>query len=415
MGSWEADKDAFYKEARWDIPGPLTGVRILEVTTTLAGPRCGNLLADYGADVVRVELASQPDISRLLPPFLPTTPPDGFLHATVNRNKRSITLDIRKPEGLEVLLRLVKRFDIMLENFKKGTLDGYGCGYEAVREVKPDIIFVSINGFGQYGPYADRPGYDPAAQAYSGFMWMNAPTAEAEPMRAPIYLADELAGLHAAAAAMAALLYRNKTGEGQRVDVSLLDATMDSCTGLHTLAAAGFPTPRLGNPMSFAAPTGIYHCKDGYVYAGILLDAHWKIMAKMIGHPELADHPEYATFQMRIRNRPKVDKILGDWCAERTRAEVEAACQEHQLAVAVVYTPQEAVEDEHVKARGALQPLEYPEGEKVNMVNTAAKFSRTPAFNRSAAPMLGVHTKEVLLDAGLSEDEIMALEETGAI
>jgi formyl-CoA transferase len=415
MASWESDKDAFYKEARWDIPGPLAGVRVLEVTTTLAGPRCGNLLADYGAEVIRVELASQPDISRLLPPFLPTDPPDSFLNATVNRNKKSIILDVRTAEGRDVLLRLITGFDIMVENFKRGTLDGYGCGYEAVRKVKPDIIFVSINGFGQYGPYADRPGYDPAAQAYSGFMWMNAPKADDPPMRAPIYLADELAGMHAAAASMAALHYRDKTGEGQRIDVSLLDATMDSCTGLHTIAAAGFPTPRVGNPIPFAAPTGIYHCKDGYVYAGVLLDSHWKIMANMIGKPELAEHPEYATFQMRVKNRPQVDAILEAWCMERTRAEVEAICQEHHLAVAVVYTPQEAIEDEHVKARGAVQPLEYPGGEKVNMVNTAAKFSRTPAFNRNSAPRLGAHTNEVLLEAGLDEKEIQALQEKGVI
>lgn len=406
----------FYKEARKDLPGPLNGVRVLEVTTTWAGPRVGSVLADYGADVVRIETAAAPDVLRLIPPPLPgTQPPDGFLNASCNKNKRSICLDVRCAEGLAVFLRLAAQCDVLIENFKKGVIAAWGCGYEQVRAVNPAIVYVSVTGYGQYGPYSERPGYDPAAQAYSGFMHMNAPDPEAPPMRAPTYLADELAGLHGALATMAALRYRDASGEGQHIDISLLDALIDSCTGLHTQAAAGYPTPRPGNPIPFAAPTGVYSCKDGYVYAGILLDAHWRIMAEMIGRPELADDPEHATMKERVARRAEVDAILGAWCAQRTRAEIVEACREYEIAVAPILTPQEALEDPHVQAREAVQPMTHPNGAALYANAPAAKMSRTPLRNRAYAPLLGQHTAEVLREAGYSAEAIQALRDAKAI
>lgn len=416
MAIEQASREDFYRNARTDIPGPLAGMRVLEVTTTWAGPRCGGVLADYGADVVRIEWPATPDICHLLPPALPgSDPPDGFLSQSANKNKRSIALDVRTEQGRDLFMRLLPLFDIVLENFKKGTMASWGCGYEDCRKVKPDIIYISITGFGQFGPYSDRPGYDPAAQAYSGFMWMNAAHDDDPPLRAPIFVADELAGLHGALAAIAALRHRDRTGEGQHIDVSLLDALMDSCTGLQLLAAANLPTPRIGNPMPFAAPTGVFKCKDGYVYAGVLLDTHWKIMAKMIGRPELADDPKYASFPGRIARRAEVDEILESWCLERTREEVVQACSEAQIAVAAIYTPQEAVINEHVIEREAVAPITNKAGNTIRLNNTAAKFSRTPAKNRSCAPHAGEHTDEFLKEAGLNESEIEALRNAGAI
>ncbi len=416
MSGVDAERDAFYKNARYDLPGPLVGIRVLEVSTTWAGPRCGCVLADYGADVIRVELEKVPDITRRLPPMLPgSQPPDGFLHASANKNKRSLSLDIRCEEGREVFMRLLPHFDVVLENFKKGTMSGWGCGYEDCCKVKPDIIYVSITGFGQFGPYSERPGYDPAAQAYSGFMWLNRHNAEDVPLRAPTFLADELAGLHGALGAVAALRHRERTGEGQLVDVSLLDAAMDSSTGLLALAAAGITMPPMGNPMHFASPTGIYPCKDGFVYAGVLLDTHWKIMAKMIGRPELADDPRYESFMGRIKHRPEVDALLGEWCKQHTREEVVELCRVHQIAVAAVCSPLEAVNDPHVQAREAFATMQTGENSSIRLSNPAPKFSRTPVRTRTLAPQLGADTETILNEIGITPEECAAMRARGVI
>ncbi len=174
-----------------------------------------------------------------------------------------------------------------------------GCGYQHVRSVNADIVYVSISGYGQYGPYRDRAGYDPQAQALSGMMWLNA-MGDEPPMKSPIYISDELAGLHAAIATLAALRHRDVHGEGQHVDVSLVDATVASCTGQPTLAAQGLATPRLGNTYPFAAPANVYRCRDGWLYGGALLDTQWAKLAAMLGRPELATHPDYATLSARI-------------------------------------------------------------------------------------------------------------------
>lgn len=409
-------REDFYKEAREDMSGPLEGVRVLDITTTWAGPRCGSVLADLGADVVRIELAASPDISRFLPPTIPgTDPPDGHLHAEANKNKRSICLDLRKEDGLAVFKKLVTKTDIVVENFKRGTLASYGCGYEDCRKIKPDIIYVSVTGFGQFGPYSNRPGYDPAAQAYSGFMWMNAHNENDEPLRAPIYLADELTGLHGGIGALGALRHRDRTGEGQHVDCSLLDSIINSSTGFNAMAAGGVKLPRIGNPFIFAAPTGIFKCTDGYVYAGVLLDNHWKIMCEMMGRPELAEDPNYATFQERIKRRAEVDAVLNDWCATRTRAEVVEACEKAQIAVASVNTMEEAVADPHVQYREAITAVPHQSGNEIKLTNPAIKYSRTPIRVRNPAPMLGQHTDEVLEEAGISEEERDALRKNGII
>ncbi len=409
-------REEFYREARYDITGPLQGVRVLEITTTWAGPRCGSVLADLGAEVIRIELAKSPDISRFLPPTIPgTDPPDGHLHAEANKNKRSICIDLRQPEGLAVFMKLLPTADVVVENFKKGTLASYGCGYEDCRKVKPDIIYVSVTGFGQFGPYSGRPGYDPAAQAYSGFMYMNARSEKDEPLRAPTYLADELTGLHAGIGALGALRHRDQTGEGQHVDVSLLDATINSSTGFNAMAAGGVNVPRVGNPFIFAAPSGIFRCTDGHVYAGVLLDAHWKIMCEMIGRPELATDPHYATFQERIKRRAEVDAVLGDWCATRTRAEVVEACEQAKIAVASVNTLQEAAADRHVQYREAIATVQHQSGNEVKLTNPAVKYSRTPIRVRNCAPMLGQDTDSVLGEAGIDEEERKALRKQGVI
>jgi formyl-CoA transferase len=273
-------KAEFYGDARTDLSGPMAGVRVLEATTTAAGPLCSRMLADLGADVIKVEVPHC-EVARHVPPFFPGTN-IGAINVYINRNKRSLGLDLRFAGARDIFLKLAAKSDVVVENFKTGTMNSWGIGYEAVRKVKPDIVYVSITGWGQFGPYSTRAGYDPIAQAASGWMSMNGPV-DGAPTKAATAIADELAGLHGAIGAMAALRHRDRTGEGQHVDVALLD----TLSGNAASSAMGIVPQRLGNEFGFAVPSNTFRCKDGWVYIAVLLDSHWKVLARLIGFPEL--------------------------------------------------------------------------------------------------------------------------------
>jgi len=404
------DKQQFYKDARNDLPGPMAGVRVLEVTTTWAGPMCGAVLADLGADVIKIEIPSG-DVGRAIHPMLPGTEV-GFAHATVNRNKRAVTLDIRQPEGLKICLQLAAQADIMLENFKVGTMAGYGLGYEDVRAIKPDIVYVSITGWGQFGPRQDSAGYDPLAQAASGFLSVNG-APDSPPTKAGTFLADDLGGLHGAIGAMAALRHRDQTGEGQQVDIALQDSMLFQSNGLPTLGAMGVAPGRMGNEFGFAVPANVYDCQDGPVYVGILMDKHWQILAKIIGQPDLGENPAFATSEARAANRDLCNLFLGDWLKQRTRAEAMDIIANNGLPIAPVQTFVEAAQDPHILERDMLQPTAFEDGSIAPITGPAAKFSRTPTKVRTAAPSMGQHTDEVLEELGLSSQQRSELSDAG--
>jgi formyl-CoA transferase len=364
---------------------------------------CGCLLADHGADVVKVE-HPQGEIARRSPPFLPgTQPPISFMHATVNRNKRSLALDLRDPRARDVFLALAARCDVLIENFRPGTMDGWGLGYEVVRARRPDIVYVSISGFGQYGPLHERVGYDPLAQAASGFLSLNG-NPDGEPVKSPTFLADDLAGLHAAFAVLSALRHRDRTGEGQRIDVALLDAMLFQSTGFLTLGAMGVPLPRLGNEFRIAAPANTYRCRDGRIMAGVLLDAHWRKLARLIGRPEAALDPRYASVPERIARRAEVDGWLSTWCAERSVAQAVDELAAKGVPAAPVRSYAEAARDPHVAARDMLQIVPQEDGTPVPVTGPPAKLARTPVRVRTSAPALGAHTDEILAELGLHPD-----------
>lgn len=408
------DRETFYRGARTDGVGALAGVRVVELTTTWAGPLCGCLLADFGADVVKVE---HPDgeVARRSPPFLPgTDPPVSFMHATLNRNKRSLCLDLHHPDAREVFLRLAGGADIVVENFRPGTAEGWGVGYADVARLNPRVIYVSITGWGQWGPDADRPGYDPLAQAASGFLSLNGDP-EGGPVKSPTFLADDLGGLHGALAALAALNHRARTGEGQHVDVSLLDALLFQSTGYPTLAAMGDPLPRMGNDFRVAAPARVFRTQDGFVMAGILLDSHWRRLAQLLARPELAEHPDYATGPARVAHREEVNALVAAWMAARTSDEVLTIFRNAGLPAAPVRTYAEAARDPHVEAREMLQPVALEDGTRAPLVGPAAKLSRTPSGIRRGPPALGADTEELLAELGYDEDARRRLRESGAL
>ena len=406
------EKTEFYREARHDLTGPLAGVRVLEVATTWAGPMCGAVLADLGAEVIKVEIPAG-DVGRGILPLLPGTQA-GFAHATVNRNKRSLCLDIRTDAGRDLCRELAQRSDLFVENFKVNTLAGYGLGYADIRALKQDIVYVSITGWGQFGPRQEAAGYDPLAQATSGFMSINGSPSE-PPTKAGTFLADDLGGLHAALGAIAALRHRDQTGEGQHVDIALLDAMLFQSNGLPSLGALGIAPGRNGNEFGFAVPSNVYSCKDGPIYAGVLLDSHWTILAELMGEPDLAQNPAFATAAARSENRDICNQLFGDWLSQQDCASAVETLRRHGLAAAPVQTYGEAAQDAQVLERDMLQNVTFADGSSAPITGPAAKFSRTPTRIRAAAPELGQHTDEILAEIGIDQARRDALAEAGVI
>ena len=405
-------KADYYRNARTDLTGPLAGIQVLEATTTWAGPMCAAVLGDFGADVIKIEIPTG-DISRAVLPKLPGSE-ISVMHATVNRNKRGLSLDVRTEQGREIFLKLGASADIVVENFKSGTMDGYGLGYEHLSEIKPDIVYVSITGWGQFGPNHEAAAYDPLAQASSGFMSITG-APDGPPTKAGTYLADDLGGLHGALGAMAALRHRDQTGEGQHVDVSLQDALLFQSNGLPTLGAMGVEPERTGNQFGAAAPASVFDCTDGAVYTGVLLDSHWRALAPIMGEPDLAEHVSFATRDQRLANREACNVLLENWLADRTRDEAIKTLREAGLPIAPVNTYGEAARDPHVLERDMLQDTELQDGVTVPVVGPAVKFSRTPTRVRSRAPEIGEHNAEVLEAIGFDAKAQQELLSSGVV
>jgi crotonobetainyl-CoA:carnitine CoA-transferase CaiB-like acyl-CoA transferase len=402
------EKQHFYQNARHDIDGPLHGVRVIEVTTTWAGPMAGCILADYGADVIKVE-APTGEVGRRLLPLVPGTSL-GIPHETVNRNKRNLTIDLHEPEGQQLLKQLVETADVFLENFRPGALAEWGLGYPDLCQVNSGLIYVSVSGFGQFGELHARAGYDPIAQNYSGWSSLNGDPDDG-PTKAPTFLGDDLAGLHAALGTMAALRHRDRTGEGQHVDVALIDCLLFQSNGNPTAGAMDVELPRMGNQFSLAAPVNAYNCTNGKVFAGVLLDSHWKLLAKELKREDLAP----LGLMDRLARRDLVDGLLAGYCAERTVEEVVDRATALGLPATRINTYADVARQQHVHSRDMLQAIELSNGQTVPLTGPAAKFSRTPVRIRHRAPMLGEHTAQILADLGCKPETIADLKARGVI
>ena len=411
-------KEEFFRSALPDSVGPLEGVQILEATHNFAGPNVGTVLADLGADSVKCDPPEMGDILRHLPPFVDPeqSMETGAQHLSINRNKRDITLNFRHAKGQEIFRQLAKDVDIVVENFKPGTMKKWGLSYEDIQKVKPDIIYVSVSGFGQFGPYHTRPSYDAVGQAMGGLMYVTGQP-DGPPTRPGFGLGDSLAVWQGALAALAALHYRNRTGKGQHVDISQVDTILYlSESGILLSSQLNQSWERIGSGHPLGAPYNAYPCKDDHVFIGIVVDAHWKKFCQVAGREELIDDPHTRTTTDRAGHRELVDEAVSDWVHDKTVAEVVSTLAEAELVVAPIYSFPQIIQDEHIREREMIAEVEHPKAGKIDVYGVASKFSLTPAKVRSAAPMMGEHNQDIYSDRlGLSVGEMEQLRKEGII
>ncbi|GAA3409200.1 CaiB/BaiF CoA transferase family protein [Streptosporangium vulgare] len=400
--------------------GPLAGVVVLDITRVVAGPFCSMILADLGATVIKVERPSEPDYARDFPPHLSAADGSTFsaFFAQYNRGKLGLTLDLATPDGRDLLKRLVRRADVLVENFRPGTMDKLGAGPAVLRAENPRLVYTAISGFGQTGPYRSRPAYDNSAQATGGLWSMNG-YADRPPVRVGTIIGDLSATLYAVIGTLAALRHAERTGEGQLVDVSQQDSVLSLTENAVVSYTVDGEVPRpLGNQHPFVRPYELYPCRDGYVFFGGYTDKFWRLTCTMFGRPELAGDPEIDTMAKRFdpgvyshRIRP----LLHDWFASRTRAELEELAGD-QVPLSAVRTIAEVVDDPQIAARDMIVDVEYPDFGPLRMFGQPIKLDVTPARPRTLAPRPGEHTDAVLrglLD--LSPQRIAELRAAGVI
>jgi crotonobetainyl-CoA:carnitine CoA-transferase CaiB-like acyl-CoA transferase len=393
------------------MEGPLNGVRVLDVTQVMAGPFCAMLLADLGADVIKVEpphgdqVREQPD----------KIEGESYSFLAVNRGKRGIVLDMKRPEGRDAFLRLAAGADVVVENNRPGVMEGLGVGYEQVRAVRPDIIYASISGFGQTGPYAPRGGYDLIAQGMSGLMSITGEEGQA-PVKCGPPVTDLGAGLFCCTAILAALIHRGRTGKGQRIDTSLLEAgiALSVWESVEYFSGRGVPKP-MGSAHRMNAPYQAVRCADGYITIGANNQRLWTTFAHAIGRPELLAMEEFKDQRGRVENRRLLARLIEEVTTGDTRAHWLERLTAAGIPCGPVYDYAEVFRDPHVLARGMVQEVTYPGGSRGRVIGPPVKMSLTPPTVRGRAPLKGEHSAEVLAEAGYSEAEIAALRAAGVL
>jgi formyl-CoA transferase len=393
---------------------PLKGVRVLDLSRVLTGPFCSMILSDLGAEVIKVEMPGEGDDTRTYPPFI------GGLSSyfmSVNRGKKSVTLDLKKAEAREAIYRLAERSDIFLENFRPGVTARLGVDYENIRKVNPGIIYCSISSFGQTGPYASWPGYDIIIQGMGGLMGITGEPGR-PPVRVGIAISDIGAGMWAAIAILAALRVREKTGVGQYIDISLLDGVVSWMTyaaGIYF--ATGRPPERMGSAHPSMVPYQAFEAGDGkYLLIAAGNDRLWATLCEGMGLKELAEDPRFSTMDRRVENRGELIPILEGEFKKRPRDEWLERLRRLGFPCGPVYTLDEVFRDPHVLSRGMLIEMEHPELGVIKQIGPPMKFSETPCTVGSPPPRLGEHTEEVLRAvAGYSDEEIERLRRASAI
>lgn len=402
-------------------PGSLAGVVVVDVTRVVAGPYCSMILADLGATVIKIENPEDPDYTRTFPPLLPRDgeePLSGFF-AQYNRNKLGMSLNLKSPGAAAVLDRLVSRADVLVENFRPGTMERLGHGYERLRTVNPRLVYAALSGYGQSGPYRSRPAYDNSAQATGGLWSMNGP-AGGPPTRVGTIIGDLAASLYGVIGVLAALRHAERTGEGQLVDVSQQDSVLTLTeNAVVAYTADGVVPEPLGNEHPFVRPYELFPCRDGYVFFGGYTDKFWRISCETFGsRADWDDHPDLRSMAVRFDGdvyRERVRPMIERWFADRTKAELEEMAGD-LVPLSAVKDIGEVVRDPQIAAREMIVEAEYPGHGVLRTFGSPVKLERTPPRTGGLAPEKGEHTADVLQSfLGLSDREVGALRADGTI
>ncbi|MEJ7929489.1 CoA transferase [Ramlibacter sp. AN1015] len=393
--------------------GPLTGYRVLELGSTAAGPFCARLLADFGAEVIKVE-AQEGDTIRELGH---TVQGKSLYAASILRNKRIISLNLRTPKGREILTQLIPGFDIVVENFRPGTLEKWGLSYETLTRLRPELVLTRVSGFGQTGPYSARPGYGVIGEAMSGLRHLIG-DADRPPSRVAMPLTDYITGLYAALGTVMAVLARERTGKGQYVDASLLESAF-SFMEAHVPAfeKTGEIGMRSGPKLANSAPNTLFPTRDGtWIHIAALADAVFRRLTTAMGRPELGTDPRFALQAPRNQNEAELERMITDWTMAHDAAELKAKLEAAEVPATTIYTVADIFQDPHFKERDMLVPTPDDDLGSVTLAGVVPKLSATPGRIRWSGHRLGQDTREVLRElAGLTDSELDALQAEGVI
>ena len=390
---------------------PLEGLKVIDLTTALNGPFCTMILADYGAEVLKIEPLGG-EQCRTWGPLDEKSGESGFFNY-VNRNKKGATLNLKTEKGLQMFYELVKDADILVENYRGGVTKKLKIDYETIRKINPNIIYSSGSGFGQYGPITHRPCYDIVAQAMGGMVNLTG-FKDTDPVKVGPSVADHVAGIYLAVGTLLALHHRDVTGEGQHVDVAMFDTIFSLLeNALVNYTVGGFISQRNGNVDPSIAPFDIFKCKDGFVALGVGNDKLFQTFCRTIGHEELLEDPRYTTNDLRCNHYvPDLQNVIIDWCKDYTKSEVEAIMDEAGIPCGPVLDVKEAIEHPHIQARDMMVHCEHPTAGDQYFQGCVMKLSETPGSVDFPSPLLGQHNAEIF---GLTEEEVAQLKEEGVL
>jgi crotonobetainyl-CoA:carnitine CoA-transferase CaiB-like acyl-CoA transferase len=385
--------------------GALSGIRVLDLTRVLAGPFCTMLLADMGAEVIKIETPGDGDDSRRYPPFIGE---ESAYFMNLNRNKKSMVLNLKHAKAKEIFLNLVEKSDVIIENFRPGTMEKLGIGYDKIKTRNPDIVYACISGFGHSGPYKDLPGYDIIGQAMGGIMSITG-WPESPPTRTGTAIADVLAGLNACIGILAGLLSVRNGGAGQKIDIALVDSVVSAMETIIQIYLVENRIPqRTGNRYEFIYPYDTFKARDGWVIIAVGNNKLWEVFCNAVGRPELLNDPHYRDNYDRVKAHVEVKQVVEEWSQQKTVREIVDFMLSKKIPCAPIYTVKDVVENEHIaSARRMIREIDHPVAGPVKVIGSPVNMSETPVEVASPAPLLGQPSENVLKAIlNLTNDEL---------